>query len=42
VGAIGIVALLAALAILKTLLRVEYLPATALAVEIALGTGSAR
>lgn len=35
VGAIGIVAQLAALAILKTLLRVEYLPATALAVEIA-------
>ena len=35
VGAIGIVVQLAALAILKTLLRVEYLPATALAVEIA-------
>jgi putative flippase GtrA len=35
VGAIGIVVQLAALAILKTLLRVEYLLATALAVEIA-------
>ena len=35
VGAIGIVVQLAALAILKTLLRMEYLLATALAVEIA-------
>ena len=35
VGAIGIVVQLAALAILTSLLRVEYLAATALAVEIA-------
>ena len=35
VGAIGIVVQLAALEILKTLLQVEYLLATALAVEIA-------
>jgi putative flippase GtrA len=35
VGAIGIVVQLAALAILKSLLHVEYLLATALAVEIA-------
>jgi putative flippase GtrA len=35
VGAIGIVVQLAALEILTTLLRVEYLSATALAVEIA-------
>lgn len=35
VGAIGIVVQLGALAILNGLLRVQYLPATALAVEIA-------